>query len=235
MNDTITPAVRTETRRVKILFELRKDLQDDEAICEHCHGTGLRIADNIYGIKGDTTQVAVRFPYKHQSLSFCTHCYNGVQKKCTHCGSLRGRSGTDCPCGHSRLERDERRRQSEAAQWEKARKISLAAAWETYYMLYIDNFDRYVLDEEELELAAEDCEVEISELRIYGTSKRKISISAGDVAETACEDLHEDAYDQCDVGHLQSLLDIWCAEQTGTDSYYPDFSVGVVVGVKDDA
>jgi len=233
MNEkTIKPAVRTETRRVKILFELRKDLQEHEAICEHCHGTGLMIANNVYGIKGDTTQASVRFPYKHQSLSFCTHCYIGVQKKCTHCGSLRGRASTDCPCGHSRLERDNRRRESEAAQWNEAKKITFAQAWEIYDMLYVDNFDSYVFDDEELGDAAEDHEVDISELRVYGTTKRKISISADDVATTACEDLHEDACDHCDVKSLQSVLDAWCAEQSGTTSYYPDFSVGVVSEVE---
>jgi len=41
MKETVIPKIRQETRRVKIVFELKKDLQEDELICEHCHGTGL--------------------------------------------------------------------------------------------------------------------------------------------------------------------------------------------------
>lgn len=62
--ETIIPAIRQETRRVKISFALKKDLQDDEVVCENCHGTGLDIADNVYGIRGDTTHIGVHFPYK---------------------------------------------------------------------------------------------------------------------------------------------------------------------------
>ena len=35
------------------------------------------------------------------------------------------------------------------------------------------------------------------------------------------EELHEDAYEQCDIGSLQNLLDVWCKDQTGTTTYYP--------------
>lgn len=60
-------------------------------------------------------------------------------------------------------------------------------------------------------------------VRLWITSVGKISIDAANVIEEACSDLHEDAYDQCDEGSLQKLLDDWCKEQTGTTTYYPCF------------
>lgn len=34
---------------------LEKDLQDNEEICPVCHGLGVVIDKNVYGIKGDTS------------------------------------------------------------------------------------------------------------------------------------------------------------------------------------
>lgn len=67
---------------------LIKDLQKNERICPICHGLGVRIVDNVYGIKDDTSEAGQCeiFLYKNQSLSFCQSCYNGVQKLCPYCG-----------------------------------------------------------------------------------------------------------------------------------------------------
>jgi hypothetical protein len=47
MSKNTTPSkTRKETRRIKMVFELAKDLQEDEVICEHCHGTG---AESVIG------------------------------------------------------------------------------------------------------------------------------------------------------------------------------------------
>lgn len=59
------------------------------------------------------------------------------------------------------------------------------------------------------------------------TEEVSISIDAGDIIENACEELHEDAYDSIstlDIEKLQDYLDKWCNEQTGTKTYYPDYS-----------
>ena len=58
-------------------------------------------------------------------------------------------------------------------------------------------------------------------VRLWVTSVEKISVDATNVIENACSDLHEDAYERCDEGSLQKLLDDWCKEQTGTTTYYP--------------
>lgn len=36
---------------------LIKDLTENERICPVCNGLGMRIEDNIYGIKGDNSEV----------------------------------------------------------------------------------------------------------------------------------------------------------------------------------
>lgn len=57
---------------------LEKDLQDNEEICPVCHGLGVVLDNNIYGIKGDTSEASkkLRFPYNHQAIKFCPNCFN---------------------------------------------------------------------------------------------------------------------------------------------------------------
>ena len=43
--------------------KLIKDLHDNEEICPVCHGTGLRIEDNPYGLSDDPDKRAGQFPY----------------------------------------------------------------------------------------------------------------------------------------------------------------------------
>lgn len=57
--------------------KLIKDLHDNEEICPVCHGIGLRIEDNPYGLSDDPDKRAGQFPYKHQSIRFCPNCYMG--------------------------------------------------------------------------------------------------------------------------------------------------------------
>lgn len=42
---------------------------------------------------------------------------------------------------------------------------------------------------------------------------QEISIDVDSVIENACDDLHEDACENCDYGSLQKALDEWCKEQ----------------------
>jgi hypothetical protein len=228
-NHTTQSKTRNETRRIKMVFELAKDLQDDEVICEHCHGTGLEIADNVYGIQGDTTYIGVRFPYKHQSLTFCKHCYNGIQRKCPACGSLRGRCDRVCSCGNSDAKQREERHKKDIERWENATKEPIAEAWEKYKALYIDNADQYIFDPDELEYFLEDYEADVSSLRIYGTEVERMKIDADSVIENACDGLHEDAGDNCDSDSLQRLLNEWCAKQAGTETYWPDYKFGFYI------
>jgi len=226
---TAIPVVRTETRRIKMVFELKKDLTEDEVVCGHCRGTGLEIADNVYGIQGDAISAKTRFPYNNQSLTVCEYCYGGVLKKCPSCGSLIGKKNYECPCGISDKKRTEAYEKKSIQRWEEAKKIPLKEAWEKYKCLYIENIDEFVFDADENEYWIEDYELNIPDLKIYATTKEMINLDAGSVIEFTCSELHEDAYDRCDIEGLQKILDKWCEEQTGTATYFPDYSVGVIL------
>jgi len=231
MKETVIPKIRQETRRVKIVFELKKDLQEDEVICEHCHGTGLEIADNVYGISGDTAHVGVRFPYKNQSLTFCKYCFNGVMRKCPSCGSLRGKQDRECSCGYAYNIRQEARDYDRKERWEKAEKIPSWKAWEDFKCLYIDDIDEYVFNEDELDDLIE--EYELENPRIYGTVELGIQIDAADVIENACGGLHEDAIEQCNAKSLQAVLDEWGKKQSGATTYVPYYKVGVLMAASE--
>ena len=42
---------------------LIKDLTEYERICPVCNGLGMRIADNIYGIKGDNSEAGRKYHF----------------------------------------------------------------------------------------------------------------------------------------------------------------------------
>lgn len=207
---------------------LIKDLTEHERICPVCNGLGMRIEDNVYGIKGDTSEAAKRelFPYKHQALSFCQSCFNGVQRLCPYCGEpYKNQAYLHCDCeGQKKVDEEER-----IKKWND--KVSKAVAvdekdvdtmlyceeFDEYYDTVDDFFDDYACDHEE------DYEEDDNErpVRLWVTSVEKIFIDAANVIENACSDLHENAYEQCDIGGLQNLLDTWCKDQTGATTYYP--------------
>ena len=227
--ESTMPMVRRAIQLIKAVFMLEKDLQEDEVVCEHCRGTGLEIADNIYGIHGDTTHIGLHFPYKHQSLKFCRFCYNGVQRKCPNCGSLRGRSDRECPCGIGEKKRSEDWERKEKELWENAEKIPINEAWGKYRCLYVETIDQYVFDDGELDDLIEEYELDKSAIRIYATTEVQVHISAESVIEAACENLHDNADEHCDVKSLQVALNDWCDQQKGTATYYPDYCVGIII------
>ena len=85
--------------------------------------------------------------------------------------------------------------------------------FDEYYETVDDFFDDYACSHEE--------DGDERPVRLWVTSVEKIFVDAANVIENACSDLHEDAYERCDEGSLQKLLDDWCKEQTGTTTYYP--------------
>jgi hypothetical protein len=115
--------------------------------------------------------------------------------------------------------------------WEAVRKISLKEAWEKFNCLYIDNHEVFITDEEDLKYRTtklRDCGWNPAELRIYGTDETQISLDADSIIGNACDELWEEAEEHCDRDGLQKLLNAWCEEQTGTKTYHPDFSIGVI-------
>lgn len=102
--------------------KLIKDLHDNEEICPVCHGTGLRIEDNPYGLSDDPDKRAGQFPYKHQSIRFCPNCYNGVVRFCPDCGKQIPRCRTLCDCDAVVQRRQQEENRKEKERLEKAEK-----------------------------------------------------------------------------------------------------------------
>ena len=227
-------SIRTEQIDVSFNLKLKKDLQEHEVICSHCRGTGLQVDDNPFGIKEENSKI--HFPYKQQTIVGCRHCYNGVQSKCLYCDKILDRGTSRCDCKQSNLERIQERYDKDLETWNKAKKISYEQACNDFTMIYIDNYDKYLMVEE-LEEWIEDKESEADqsicreELRVYGTYIMELSIDTSDILENACSDLHEDARDNISVQdeeELQVLLNKWCENnKQGTTSYYVDFNVGI--------
>lgn len=98
-------------------------------------------------------------------------------------------------------------------------------------MLYCEETDQYYCDLDDffVNWYSEHDKEDIKPQRLWVTAVIKITIDAGDVVRDACEELHENAYDYCDVSSLQELLNGWCEEQTGTTTYYPSYKQYVVI------
>lgn len=80
---------------------LKKDLHGDEEICQVCHGTGLVIRENPYGLRDDPDKSRM-FPCSHQTLDFCPHCFNGIIHRCNLCGGIIQRGYTRHNCEQQR-------------------------------------------------------------------------------------------------------------------------------------
>lgn len=212
---------------------LVKDLSENERICPVCNGIGMKLANNVYGIKGDTSEIGRKmlFPYKHQALSFCQSCFNGVQRLCPYCGKpYVNQSYLHCDCEGQKKADEEKR----IKEWnEKASKAVAVDEKDVDTMLYCEEFDKYydAIGDFFDDYAANymDEEVYTKPVRLWVTSVEKIHIDAADVTADACEYLHEDAYDQCDIGSLQKLLDAWCKDQYGATTYFPSFKQYVLI------
>lgn len=214
------------TKEVSEMFPkiLIKDLTENERICPVCHGLGMKIENNVYGLQGDMSEIAKRsmFPYKHQALSFCQSCYNGVQRSCKYCGKpYKNQSYLHCDCeGQNKVDEEKR-----IKAWnEKVANAKEVQESDVNTMLYCEEEDAYYdCVDDFFESYANNKDFfdgdKPNELWVCGIEE--IYIDASNVIEDACSDLHEDANDNCDYKSLQTLLDSWCKDQTGTTTYYP--------------
>lgn len=206
--------------------ELEKDLSDNERICPTCHGLGMVVDDNIFGLKGDNSELGkkYRFPYKKQALSFCPDCFNGVQEICPYCKKpyLKYRTSCDCPGAKEEKERIEEEKYNKLISNAKEVNVDCVENMlyckedDVFYENVDDFFDRWYDDMPRPQ-------------RLWVTSKVELSIDAANVIEDACSELHEDAVDCCDYKELQEMLDKWCSEQKGTTTYYPNYTEYVTI------
>ena len=215
---------------------LEKDLQDYEEICPVCHGLGVVIDNNIYGIKGDVSEAAKKsmFPYNHQAIKFCPNCYNGVIQLCQYCRKQISKGYIDkCDCEQYKAKEEEQKRINYQEKIEKAEEVGIknidSEMWfydeqTDDYFSNIDSFVDAYKDYDEYELA-EEMMNNLPEV-LWLTDPVDISMDADNIIESACEELHEDAYENIsgyDRKKLQNILDEWCSKQTGTRTVYPNY------------
>ena len=197
---------------------LSKDLRDDQEICEHCHGTGITISDNIYGIKGDHKK-DLPFPYVHQAFTFCNHCFNGVVHRCKHCGKLlpKGLLRDNCPGAEAERKLAEAEREAEI--FAAAKEWPSDALGSTFGMCFYGDAgsEGYFSDWDEFfdywEDVLNDYPSAKRPTHVSGTVSDDMTISASDIVDQACEELYEGArgdVHQADLKLLQEFLDVWC-------------------------
>lgn len=212
---------------------LEKDLQDNEEICPVCHGLGVVVDNNIYGIQGDTSEAAKKsmFPYNHQAIKFCPNCYNGVIRLCEYCGKSLPKSRLKCGCEQQKEIDEEERLVKYQETIAKAKEITVENLPEDAW-LYDEQTDEYFSDIDyfvDVYKDNEDFETEEHMLEnlppvLWVCKSVDIEMDAYRIIESACEELHEDAMDSIsyeDRDELQKLLDEWCKKQTGTKTAYP--------------
>lgn len=221
---------------------LEKDLQEHEQICPVCHGLGVVVDDNIYGIKGDTSEASKRsmFPYNHQAIKFCPNCYNGVIQLCQYCGNQIPKRYIDkCDCVQYKAKEEEEKRIKYQEKILKSEEIDIqnidSDMWfydeqTNDYFSDIDSFVDVYKDYDENE-SDEEMMNNLPEV-LWLTDHVNISMDADSIIESACEELHEDAYESIsyeDKKELQTVLDEWCSKQTGTRTVYLNYKMYVRV------
>lgn len=216
---------------------LKKDLSENEEVCSFCHGTGLVISDNVYGIHGDPNKQFGMFPYKNQSVNFCPRCYNGVVRRCKLCGEIMDRGVLRHNCEEQqkidKQELEEKREQ----RFNEAQLISIEEAGKYFYLYSEDiSFNQGFFSNWDEFFEAWENESQLKKnkpLYVYVTEPEELHIDMTNVIENACEDLGDDAVDQIDwnaVKQLQQIVDNWCKKDSGVSKYYyPNYNYKVKI------
>lgn len=151
---------------------------------------------------------------------------------CKHCGNELPRGYLRCDCEKAKLEKQEEENIKYQEIMSKAIKLKYNDEQVlNMEMLFSDDYSHnegYFSDWEEFFEDWHDNHTEADEKPkyVWGTECQTISIDAYDIAERACEELHEDAFDNVsDIDDLEEFLDDWCSKQTGTSTYYPNYKM----------
>lgn len=221
MSNFVKPkrVIVSDEEYIKKLIEanLIKDLHDNEEICPYCHGTGMVIVDNLYGLSDDPDRKIGMFPYKHQSISFCQHCYNGIRHRCKLCGEIiqRGYLKHDCPQQRAIDEQDQLVKEKELFDKAPLLPDDKQKDYEYFYSNvytrdngYFNDWDEFFDDWEE----EHECIGDVRPEFVWVTNPLAMSIDADDIVSSATEELYEDAIDDIstdEIKRLQSFLDEW--------------------------
>lgn len=154
--------------------------------------------------------------------AICPNCNGlGVIKLCQFCGKKLHYSKCDCKEFRILDEKETRQKYLENQDKRIEKAIEIDVATEIYDYLYDDNADKYYAEIEEFVEDNIDIPFEDLPKVLWKCDSTEISLDAGRIVELACEDLHEDAYDNCNIDELQKLLDDWCKKQDGATTCFP--------------
>lgn len=77
---------------------------------------------------------------------------------------------------------------------------------------------------------------ETGPLYVWATQGKLIELDVDNILEYACEELHENSYENIsdeDYNELKTFLQQWCAKQTGTATSYPNYRCSIMVPWED--
>ena len=219
---------------------IEKDLTDNQKICPDCKGLGLKVRNFPYGNdEGKVKHPNKMFPWNNKYIGFCDHCYFGVQELCPYCHEIYKNKGIhQCDCEGYRAAEHQKEQKKVKDWYEKATKLTLQEAKDKEIGMLFNYFnDKYYVIDDVLELLDEekadaefDGEDFIMPKWLFGTSMKKISVDSRWVLENATDDLHEDASENlANIDELEKFLEAWCEKQSGTDTYYPDYKIVVLL------
>jgi hypothetical protein len=117
------------------------DLAPDERICKQCLGLGIFKVSAPYGM-GKQKPHKEAFPFQHQWLSPCHHCYMGKVRVCLHCKEDLSRLRTRCECKAAQAERMAEEAIKEAERRKAVPRIALADY--THPMVWCDKTDKFI-------------------------------------------------------------------------------------------
>jgi hypothetical protein len=201
---------------VAVSTQVVQELAENESLCITCGGVGA-------------TQLNANGPFRT-----CLMCYSGKQTTCPHCGMLL-KFAMICGCKGAKHERDALEKAKERKRWAETSKVLPSHAFTTCECLFVENSDAYVFCEKELKEHVRELVsygVAPDDIRVYETVRQDIIIDTDCVLDMACEHLHDEAIDripQSEIDKLDDFLISWCANQKGTETYYPDYLTGVLV------
>lgn len=220
---------------------LIKDLHGDEAICPMCHGLGLRVVDNIYGLSDDPDKTAGFFPYKHQALTFCLNCYSGVVHICPDCGKQLPKNSLRCNCEAEQRRQREAEHKKYLVAIEKAEKCEPNTLGKRFLWAYSEFFsynDGYFSDWEEFfDSWHEDHDENDGKPEyVWGTEAVEMVLDAEDIISQSCEDMHEDAINDISplaIESMQNFFESW-KRQYATVSYCYTYQYAIKIPWEED-
>lgn len=204
-------------------FELKPvELKEGQIHCDFCGGIGWVLKEGKW-------------------LETCPHCSRGAIDCCPRCGKpypqryVHHCDNPDCIEDYDRWKQKENARK-EADRYAKAEHLEPDGAFEKFVMLYSDWYpsnEGYFTDWDEFFGAWDDYffyDYEDRPKYVWATYPVEMSIDAVDIVSNATSELHEDAFygiDDKDMKELQDFLDKWCKKQTGTTTYYVDYTKAI--------